>query len=304
MFEKLKARFYREYTFKILIPLHVMGAWGLWHGRDFSFAHFAAFFFFWMLFGGLGIEVGFHRLFSHRAFECSSTMKIILSLLGVYGAQWSAIWWSALHTGVHHRHSDLAGDPHSPVDGFWHAYLGWNFTFNPRKVSFAPVKALLSSPTQRFLHNWYSLVFWLPVLLLTAADWKLGMCVFIFPAMASIHQESLVNSLCHSPRLGGYRNHEIADRSANWALFGWLILGAGFHNNHHPQPRRYNLGERVWEIDPCRFFVPTLLWIDRLCFAQVDVRAAVCSDRSQGHVSDQAEGRSFDEMQSAKVVEG
>lgn len=303
MFENLKAKYYREYTFKILVPLHLMGLWGLWHWNAFSLWHLGLFFFFWTLFGGLGIEVGFHRLFSHGAFECSPAMKNILSVLGVYGGQWSAVWWAALHTGVHHRHTDTDKDAHSPVHGFWHAYLGWNFTFNPRKVSFAPVKNLLGSPVQRFLHSQYPLVFWIPILLLTALDWKLGLSVFVFPALASIHQESLVNSFCHSGGFGSYRNHSTSDRSTNNPVLGWFLWGAGFHNNHHAYPRRYNFAEKPWEFDICRYFVPAIQWVDRLCFAEVNVRAATGGDASQLNVSDQLQRGSFEKMQPAQVVE-
>ncbi len=32
--------------------------------------------------------------------------------------------WAATHI-KHHAHSDREGDPHSPVEGFFHAHLGW-----------------------------------------------------------------------------------------------------------------------------------------------------------------------------------
>ena len=61
----------------------------------------------------IGIEVGFHRLFAHRAFETSTVMKVLLAILGSMAAEGSIVYWAAGHRR-HHVHSDTGNDPHSP----------------------------------------------------------------------------------------------------------------------------------------------------------------------------------------------
>jgi stearoyl-CoA desaturase (delta-9 desaturase) len=83
---------------------------------------------------GLGITLGFHRLFSHRSFATSRLAEWLLMILGCMSGQNSPFFWVAHHR-THHRHSDHDGDPHSPyiwagrrlglLRGFWHSYSGW-----------------------------------------------------------------------------------------------------------------------------------------------------------------------------------
>src|SRR5437867_4357984 len=69
---------------------------------------------------GLGVTVGLHRCFSHRAFRTSRWFQFLLGAAGCTALQKGPLWWAAHHR-LHHRHSDRAGDPHSPVrDGFWY----------------------------------------------------------------------------------------------------------------------------------------------------------------------------------------
>jgi stearoyl-CoA desaturase (Delta-9 desaturase) len=88
----------------------------------------------------LGITVGFHRLFTHRAFETSAAVKVVLGVLGSMAVQAPLLKWVAVHRR-HHQHSDRPDDPHSPhghgrgvlgvLRGLWHAHLGWIFQPEP-----------------------------------------------------------------------------------------------------------------------------------------------------------------------------
>lgn len=68
----------------------------------------------WFLTGGLGISVGFHRHFSHRAFAAKPQLRMLLAYLGQMAGQGPVIYWVALHR-THHQFSDSEGDPHSPI---------------------------------------------------------------------------------------------------------------------------------------------------------------------------------------------
>ena len=88
----------------------------------------------------LGITVGFHRLFTHRAFETNRSVQFAFAVLGSMAVQGPLLEWVALHRR-HHQHSDEVEDPHSPhhqgsgvwgvVHGLWHAHLGWMFAPKP-----------------------------------------------------------------------------------------------------------------------------------------------------------------------------
>src|SRR5436305_10633155 len=84
----------------------------------------------------LGVTLGYHRMFTHRALDASRTFRAVIAVLGSMAVQGSVITWVADHR-KHHTFTDQEGDPHSPhlsgpgfwgaVRGLWHAHLGWLF---------------------------------------------------------------------------------------------------------------------------------------------------------------------------------
>jgi len=81
----------------------------------------------------VGITVGYHLLFTHRAFETNKVVQFVLAILGSMAIEGPLLKWVAVHRR-HHQHSDTHEDPHSPHeqgDGFigllrdiWHAHVG------------------------------------------------------------------------------------------------------------------------------------------------------------------------------------
>src|SRR4051812_25649559 len=99
---------------------------------------------------GFGITLGFHRLFTHRAFKTGPRTRAVLAVLGSAAVEGPIISWVADHR-KHHAFSDEEGDPHSPhvghgegvaaqFKGFFHAHVGWLFIHTQRgsKERFAP----------------------------------------------------------------------------------------------------------------------------------------------------------------------
>src|SRR5436189_3445195 len=116
---------------------------------------------------GFGITVGFHRLFTHRAFKAGPRTRAVLAVLGSAAVEWPLISWVADHR-KHHAFSDQEGDPHSPhvghgegvwaqFKGFFHAHVGWLFIHTQRgnKQRFAP--DLLKDPVVRFIDKTFVL---------------------------------------------------------------------------------------------------------------------------------------------------
>src|ERR1051325_6035076 len=112
-----------------------LAMWSFW-GRGLHVASLAiagAFY----VFTGLGISVGFHRLFTHRSFTAVRPLRVALAVAGSMAVEGSVISWTATHRR-HHAYADEYGDPHSPhlalapglrgvLLGLYHAHMGWLF---------------------------------------------------------------------------------------------------------------------------------------------------------------------------------
>ena len=105
-----------------------------------------------------GITIGYHRLFTHRAFEAKPWVRYTFAVLGSMAVQGSVIDWVADHR-KHHAFTDMEGDPHSPhghgsglrgaLTGLWYAHMGWlvDTQGQATKRRFAP--ELLEDPVMR-----------------------------------------------------------------------------------------------------------------------------------------------------------
>ena len=78
----------------------------------------------YFLFGVLGINVGYHRLLTHRGFGCPRWLEHALAVLGVCSLQDSPARWVMVHR-LHHQHSDCQPDPHSPLVAWFWGHMGW-----------------------------------------------------------------------------------------------------------------------------------------------------------------------------------
>src|SRR5215204_2046593 len=99
---------------------------------------------------GLGVTVGYHRLFTHRSFRTNRPVRAVLAVLGSAALEGPVVAWVADHR-KHHAFSDRPGDPHSPhvghgggwkgaLRGLAHAHVGWLFlhTHRGRRSRYAP----------------------------------------------------------------------------------------------------------------------------------------------------------------------
>jgi stearoyl-CoA desaturase (delta-9 desaturase) len=65
----------------------------------------------------------------------------------------------------------------------------------------------------------------------------------LFAGSWSIHQEALINSVCHDARFGDapYASRT-KDGSRNVRKIHWITWGQALHNNHHAFPGAANFG--------------------------------------------------------------
>ena len=204
----------------------------------------------------LGITAGYHRYFSHHAFKTTRAFQLVLGWLGCSAMQNGPLWWASGHR-THHRFSDKQGDPHSPVlRGFWYAHLGWVLDGTHDRPDLGNVSDFTRYPELRFLdaYKWvptiangvlFTLLFGLPGLV-----WVFGLGTTL-----AFHAPLFVNSLGH---LRGRRRFETSDSSRNNALLGILVLGEGWHNNHHHAQRLARHGLAWWEIDVTYYVIRML----------------------------------------------
>jgi stearoyl-CoA desaturase (delta-9 desaturase) len=247
-----------------VVPAHILGWWTL-----FQIAAGSAPSRWWIatLIGYfcimvLGVSLGLHRYSSHGGFTVNKYVKILLLWFGTLSGQGSAIVWSTIHRGYHHKFPDKEGDPHSPKDGFWHSYIFWMFKLKQNSLSPKSVLNLIRDPVQVFFHKHYVkilLISHLTVALISFDIWLYGMA---FPAFLSLHAFALVTSVTHYPAFG-YKTCPTNDSSINSVWIFPVILGEAWHNTHHADGRNPNYGgKRWWEIDP-QYWIIGLLRTDK-----------------------------------------
>lgn len=219
----------------------------------------------WILVCGLGVAVGYHRIFSHKTHTLPTWKENIILLLAVLSGQGGSIFWVALHRGYHHPHSDTPKDIHSPVAySKLQAFVGWQYDCtqanNPVNMKYAA--DLLRKPNHVWFHQHHIKVLWAVPLFVACFNWHLAMAAFCLVAMIGVVQDNLVNVYGHVATRISYRNFDTKDHSVNNPLLGYFAWGQGWHNNHHAHPRSYHFGKQVsgkwWEIDPCVIFLPLL----------------------------------------------
>lgn len=197
---------------------------------------------YWII-GILGINVGFHRLLSHRSFKTSNIIEKILSVVGTITAVGSPLAWTAVHR-QHHRCAETEQDPHSPYNlGSLNAWFGlWNYVrIDPRLV-----RDLRKDNFQRFLHKNYLMINFIYCVILALIDPIYIIFVYAIPACLCLHSTSAIIVIAHKH---GYRSHNIKDQSRNSWIANLITLGEGWHNNHHAKPWNWNNQEKWWEFD-------------------------------------------------------
>lgn len=207
--------------------------------------------------GILGINIGFHRLLSHRSFTTYRPVYYILTLLGTVTAMGSSLAWVAVHR-QHHRFSDTNLDPHSPHHlGTIKAWLGFWGNF---KIDLRNCKDLRKDSFHRFLHKNYILIQLLYVLILMSFDPLLVIFVYAIPSVLVFHSAGAFDSIAH---MHGYRSYNTKDQSRNSWIANIITMGEGWHNNHHANPGSYSTREKWWEIDPTAIIISLIRKLDK-----------------------------------------
>ena len=283
-FETLDRTLTALITIGPILALGVVG-WQLWDGllRGSDLIVFAILY----VLTGLGVTVGFHRLFTHRSFKTSPALRAVFAVLGSAAIEGPVISWVADHR-KHHAFSDREGDPHSPhVDhgvglrgalrGLAHAHLGWLFIHTARgsRERYAP--DLLADPVVSFVDRTFFA--WALGGLAAAfalggaigGSWRAGLTGLLWGGAVRMlllhHVTYSINSLCH---FFGRRDYATDDHSRNLAWLAPLSFGEAWHNNHHAFPTSASHGLSWRQIDVSALVIRTLERVG-LCWDVVSV---------------------------------
>ena len=218
---------------------------------------------------GSGINIGYHRLLTHRSFKCPRWVERFFVFLAICCLEDAPATWVATHR-LHHKDSDDQPDPHSPWVNFWWSHMGWLF-FHNRDINnwgafdkFA--RDILKDPFYMWLQrglNWFWIyaahaaaffaagfgIGWLgggtPMAGLQLGLSWLVWCVIVRTVIVW-HITWSVNSFSH---VFGYRSFETREESRNNWFVAAIAAGEGWHNNHHDDPTAASNWHRWWEID-------------------------------------------------------
>jgi stearoyl-CoA desaturase (delta-9 desaturase) len=226
---------------------------------------------------GVGVTVGYHRLFTHRAFTTYRWVRYLFAILGSMAVEGPVLRWVADHR-KHHQFSDVEGDPHSPHvlggNGFvaaarnlFHAHVGWLFVSEGRAELKKYVPDLLADRGMRVISRLFGV--WLAVSLIVpavvgyaiAGTWQGALTALLWGGAIRIfllhHVTFSINSICH---FWGRRNFKSSDESRNVWLLSLISFGESWHNNHHAFPTSAFHGLRRFEaaLDPGGWVITAL----------------------------------------------
>jgi len=213
---------------------------------------------------GLGITVGYHRLFTHNSFKAKKGLRVGLAIAGGFAIEGPLIRWVADHRR-HHMYSDRDGDPHSPwrygenfsalMKGFAYAHIGWMFDeMHTNREKYTP--DLLADKAVKRASDLFPLWFALSLLLPAAIGGLVTMSLagalsaFFWASLVRVfllhHVTWSINSICH---MIGERPFASRDKSANFWPLAILSFGESWHNMHHADPTAARHGVLRGQLD-------------------------------------------------------
>jgi len=199
--------------------------------------------------------IGLHKYWAHKSFDTGPIGKFILTWGCILCGTGSPYNW-AIHHRHHHRTADKEDDIHSPITNRTIDTLFGLWIFKPdswwkeRNVKTVH-RDLIADRNVMHIHKYYH-HYWYALVILTAIfDWRITLLFVLQPVGLNIVMHGVNNYFSHTNLIpGNYRNYDVSDNSRN--LPGWtnlLLLGEGYHHNHHAHPWNYDNAEHSGEWD-------------------------------------------------------
>ncbi|MEJ6589092.1 MAG: acyl-CoA desaturase [Crocinitomicaceae bacterium] len=216
---------------------------------------------FWFL-SGMGITMGYHRLFAHKAYKTNAFVEWILMIFGSMALENTILKWCSDHR-VHHTKAETKEDPYSITEGFWHAHIGWIVKNVPEENSrVRGVKDLTNKSAIKFQNKYYFSIgilfgFIIPLAIGFIYGRPLGAFLWAgFLRLAIVHHATFfINSLCHYI---GRRTYDVKSTARDSWFVSWFTFGEGYHNYHHKFQWDYRNGVKWFAYDPSKWIIKGL----------------------------------------------
>jgi stearoyl-CoA desaturase (delta-9 desaturase) len=209
---------------------------------------------------GLGVTVGYHRLYSHSTFKTNKVVEGVILFFASMATQGSALKWSCDHRR-HHAFVDTDRDPYSIKKGFMHAHMFWLFR-ETEPIDQKVVADLYRNKLVMFQHKYYSILMILTNVLTTLFigylfNDYLGALVITWGIRLFFlhHFTWFINSLAHTWGAQSFsQEHSAVDNY----LISLVTFGEGYHNYHHTFANDYRNGIKWYHFDPTKWIIWTL----------------------------------------------
>ena len=215
-------------------------------------------------FSGMSVTAGYHRLWSHKAYEANAFVRIVLAIGGAMSLQNSILHWCSDHR-IHHKHvDDNEHDPYSAKKGFWYSHIGWMLREYQihRYTDYSNCRDLQKDAVVMWQHNHYLKImlganFGLPLFLgwLNGDVWGMLLLAGVFRLVVVHHVTFFINSLAHIWCKQPYTDKNTARDNGILAFF---TFGEGYHNFHHIFEYDYRNGVKWWQFDPTKWLIKGL----------------------------------------------
>ncbi|MGL1958184.1 MAG: fatty acid desaturase [Colwellia sp.] len=216
---------------------------------------------------GMSITTGYHRLWSHKAFQSHWSLRLIFALGGAFALQNSILHWSSDHR-IHHKHVDNNDiDPYSAKMGFWYSHMGWMCREYQaqRYHDYKNVRDLQKDPIVMWQHKHYLLLtitmnFGVPIVfgLWHGSLINSLLLVGFLRLVLSHHTTFFINSLAH---IWGKQTYTDKNTARDNGILAFLTFGEGYHNYHHIFENDYRNGIRWWQFDPTKWLIKSCQYL-------------------------------------------
>lgn len=215
---------------------------------------------------GMAITGGYHRLWSHNAYDAHPLLRVWYALWGAAALENTILHWCSGHR-VHHRHcDDVDKDPYSAKRGFWFSHMGWMLREYPSgRVDFSNVKNIMKDPVVMWQYKYYvpivvAMNLGVPLALGLIFGDVLGMLLLagFLRIVTTHHVTFFINSIAH---MWGSQPYTDENTARDNAFFAFLTHGEGYHNYHHIFQNDYRNGIRWYQWDPTKWFIKACSWV-------------------------------------------
>ena len=218
-------------------------------------------FVFWFL-SGMGITMGYHRLFAHKAYKTNNFVEWVLMIFGSMALENTILKWCSDHR-IHHTKAETKEDPYSITEGFWHAHIGWIVKNVPEENNrVRGVKDLTKKRAVIFQNKYYfgiGILFGFIIPLIIGFFYGRPVGAFLWAGFLRLtivhHATFFINSMCH---YFGKRTHDIKSTARDSWIVSWFTFGEGYHNYHHKFQWDYRNGVKWFAYDPSKWIIKGL----------------------------------------------